>query len=104
MAVTIRLKRMGRTNSPFYRVVAADNRYATDGRFLEILGWYDPNKPGTNFKLKMDRVEEWISNGAEVSDTAKSLVKKGRLLQASAPAAEAVPAAEEAPAEASSEG
>lgn len=76
MAVKIRLRRMGRTNQPFYRVVAADGRCANTGRFLETLGWYDPAKAEANFSLKMDRVEYWKQNGAILSDTVKSLVRK----------------------------
>ena len=76
MAVKIRLRRMGRTNAPFYRVVAADMRASNTGRFLETLGWYDPKVQGTNYKLKMDRVDYWKSKGALITDTVKSLIKK----------------------------
>lgn len=78
MSVKIRLRRMGRNKQPFYRVVATDSRCSTSGRFLEKLGWYDPTRKEPNFSLKMDRVEYWKNNGAELSDTAKSLVRKAR--------------------------
>jgi small subunit ribosomal protein S16 len=96
MAVKVRLRRMGNRNNPFYRVVAADARTATDGRFIENLGWYDPERDGTNFELKVDRVEYWKSQGAELSDTVSSLLKKAHA--APQPAPEAAPAAPPAPA------
>lgn len=67
---------MGATGKPFYRVVAADSRFATTGRFLEILGWYDPKKKNDNFSLNMERVNYWLGTGAQLSGTAASLVKK----------------------------
>lgn len=104
MATKIRLRRMGTTGKPFYRVVAADSRFATTGRFLEILGWYDPKQKGENFSLKMDRVNYWLGTGAQLSGTAASLVKKaeeGLGVKASvveaAPVAEVAPAVEAAP-------
>ena len=78
MSVKIRLRRMGRTNKPFYRVVATDSRCSNTGRFLESLGWYDPDKAAPNFSLRLDRVDYWKSNGATFSDTVKSLVRKSR--------------------------
>lgn len=78
MAVIIRLRRMGRTNAPFFRVVAADERTSTNGRFLENLGWYDPKKSGRNFELKLDRIEHWLDNGARISDTARNLIKQAK--------------------------
>ncbi len=76
MAVKIRLRRTGARNDVCYRVVAADSRSPRDGRFLELLGWYDPKREGTNFEIKLDRIEYWKSKGASVSDTVKNLVKK----------------------------
>lgn len=76
MSVSIRLRRMGNTNRPFYRVVATDSRNANNGRFLETLGWYDPKKKGTNFELKRERIEYWVSQGAKMTDTVKSIFKK----------------------------
>jgi small subunit ribosomal protein S16 len=76
MSVALRLRRMGGNKDVFYRVVATDKRSPRDGRFLEVVGWYDPKKTGRNFKLKMDRIEHWISKGAEVSVTVKSLIRR----------------------------
>lgn len=78
MAVKVRLTRTGARNDACYRVIAADSRSPRDGRFLEILGWYDPKREGTNFDLKLDRIDHWKSQGAQVSDTVRSLVKKAR--------------------------
>jgi small subunit ribosomal protein S16 len=78
MAVKIRLRRMGGNDKPFFRVVATDERCPNEGRFLETLGWYDPKKKGTNYELKVDRIQHWVGNGAIVTDTVKSLMKKYR--------------------------
>ena len=93
MAVIVRLRRMGGNKKPFFRVVATDSRRPNAGRFLEALGWYDPKKKGTNFELKADRVEYWVSKGAQLSDTVKSFMRK--LRQSAARAAKAAPAAAE---------
>ena len=100
MAVKIRLRRMGSNKKPFFRVVVTDMRRPNAGRFLEALGWYDPKRKGTNFELKVDRIEHWQKQGAIVSDTVRSLLKKNRatVRRAAAPvpppasAANAVPA------------
>ena len=93
MAVSIRLHREGTTNRPYYKVVVADSRSPRDGKFIEIIGTYDPKKEGHNSTLKMDRIEHWISKGARPSDTVRSLIKKNRNVAASQPAeAEAAPA------------
>lgn len=76
MAVVIRLRRTGANNDVAYRVVAADSRSPRDGRFIEVLGWYDPKKTGLNFKLKMDRVKHWKAQGARVTETVASLIRK----------------------------
>ena len=78
MAVKIRLTRTGARNKASYRVVAADARAPRDGRVVEILGWYDPKLEGTNFELKIDRVQYWLDQGAQPSTTVKSLWKKGK--------------------------
>lgn len=69
---------MGSRNKPFYRLVAADSRFATTGRFLENLGWYDPKQKSDHFSVNMERVDYWLGTGAVLSATAKSLVKKAR--------------------------
>ncbi len=78
MAVSIRLRREGTKNSPYYKVVVTDKRSPRDGKFIEIIGAYDPKKPGHNSTLKIDRVEYWISKGAQPSDTVRSLIKQNR--------------------------
>src|SRR2546421_3702558 len=96
MAVAIRLRREGALNRPYFKVVVTDTRSPRDGKFIEIVGTYDPKKAGQNSTLKLDRIEHWISKGAQPSDTVRSLIKKTRK-QASAPAEDTAPAA--APAE-----
>ncbi len=80
MAVKIRLRRMGSRNAAFYRVIIQDSRRAPTGRFIETIGWYDPKLEGNNFSLNLDRVDYWLSCGAQPSDTAASLIKKARIL------------------------
>jgi small subunit ribosomal protein S16 len=101
MAVSIRLRREGAKNRPYYKVVVADSRSPRDGKFIEIIGTYDPKKPDHNSTLKLDRIEHWMSKGAQPSDTVRSLIKKNRNQTAAAPAAEesaAAPAPVEEPA------
>ena len=93
MAVSIRLRREGALNRPYYKVVVADSRSPRDGKFIEIIGTYDPKKTGHNSTLKLDRIDHWISKGAQPSDTVRSLIKKNRK-QTTSPQAEA-PQAEE---------
>ncbi|MSR66534.1 MAG: 30S ribosomal protein S16 [Pedosphaera sp.] len=78
MAVTIRLKRIGKKNSPAFRVVVADSRSPRDGRFIEEIGNYSPMKSGENYTLKMDRVEYWLHCGAQPSDTVASFIRKAK--------------------------
>ena len=80
MAVSIRLRREGAKNRPYYKVVVADRRSPRDGKFVEIVGTYDPKKSGHNSTLNIGRVEHWISKGAQPSDTVRSLIKKNRKL------------------------
>jgi small subunit ribosomal protein S16 len=82
MAVSIRLRREGAKNSPYYKVVVADRRSPRDGKFIETVGTYDPKKPGQNSSLNLDRVEYWISKGAQPSDTVRSLIKKNKKVTA----------------------
>ena len=77
--VKIRLRRTGcNNNNASFRVVATDERCPRDGKFLEILGWYDPKREGENFKLDMDRVVYWQSKGAQLSETVASMVRKAK--------------------------
>ena len=78
MAVSIRLRREGAKNRPYYRVVVADGRSPRDGKFIEVIGTYDPKKPGHNSSLNVERAEYWISKGAQPSDTVRSLIKKNK--------------------------
>lgn len=73
--VKIRLRRTGCNNNASFRVVATDERSPRDGKFLEIIGWYDPKREGENFKLDMDRVVFWKSKGAQLSETVASMVR-----------------------------
>lgn len=78
MAVRIRMKKMGRAHAPFYRVCAVDARKPRDGRVLEELGYYDPMVPETDARavLKGDRINYWVSVGAQPSDKVAILIKK----------------------------
>ena len=78
MAVRIRMKKMGRTHRPFYRICAMDKRSPRDGRVIENLGTYDPMCPETDARvtLKPDRIQYWISVGAQPSDKVAVLIKK----------------------------
>ena len=86
--VSIRLRREGTKNSPYYRVVVATQRSPRDGKFIEQVGVYDPRKAGDNSKLAIDRLDYWISQGAQPSDTVRSLLR-----QAKADAAKPAPVA-----------
>jgi small subunit ribosomal protein S16 len=101
MAVAIRLRREGALNRPYFKVVVADKRSPRDGKFIEIVGTYDPKKAGLNSTLKLDRIEHWISKGAQPSDTVRSLIKKNKNPEAAAKKAEAVAAKKAAKAKAS---
>ena len=76
MAVKIRLTRTGARNSVSFRIVAADTRSPRDGRHIEFLGWYDPKREGVNYNLKRDRIDYWRGQGAQVSRTVDSLLKR----------------------------
>ena len=76
MAVKIRLRRMGAKRAPFYRVVVADSRYPRDGRFIEEIGYYNPMTNPAEIKIDVEAAKKWIANGAQPTDTAKSLLKK----------------------------
>ena len=76
MAVRIRLARMGSKKKPFYRLVAANSEAPRDGKFLEILGYYDPMKDPVVIKIHEDKVKYWIEQGALLSESAGALLKK----------------------------
>jgi small subunit ribosomal protein S16 len=88
MSVSIRLRREGTKNRPYYRVVVADSRSPRDGKFIEIIGTYDPTQTGQNSSFNVERAEYWISKGAQPSDTVRSLIKKNKKLVAAKPATE----------------
>ncbi len=76
MSVKIRLKRMGKKKKPFYRFVAADSRRARDGRFIEMLGYYDPMTEPENINIDYDKVYNWLDKGAQCSENVSSLFKR----------------------------
>lgn len=91
MAVSIRLRREGAKNRPYYKIVVTDSRSPRDGKFIEIIGTYDPKKAGHNSTLDIDRAQYWIARGAQPSDTVRSLIKKTKKQAAAAPAVAAAP-------------
>jgi small subunit ribosomal protein S16 len=76
MAVSIRLTRGGAAKKPFYRVVVTDSRNKRDGRFLEIVGHFDPKFRPESISLKIDRIKEWVANGGVLSPAVKKLIKE----------------------------
>lgn len=80
MALKIRLQRHGATHRPFYRMVVTEAAARRDGRFVEVLGTYEPqaSKPENELSVKLDRVDYWKSVGAKATDTAASLIRKAR--------------------------
>ena len=76
MAVVIRLSRRGAKKRPFYRVVATDSRFPRDGKFLEVLGTYDPLKADDQINIDAEKAQSWIQKGALPSRTVTSLLKK----------------------------
>lgn len=78
MAVAIRLRREGAKNSPYYKIVVADQRRARDGKFIEIIGTYDPKLEGENFSIQLDRADYWVGVGARPSQTVGSIITKAR--------------------------
>jgi small subunit ribosomal protein S16 len=88
MAVSIRLRREGTKNRPYYRIVVADSRSPRDGKFIEIIGTYDPKQTGQNSSFRVERAEYWISKGAQPSDTVRSLIRKQKKLAAAEPPSE----------------
>ena len=81
MAVKLRLLRMGAKKAPFYRIVAADARAPRDGRFIELLGTYDPRTNPAKVTIKEEEVLKWLNNGAQPSDTVKNLLSKEGIIK-----------------------
>ena len=84
MAVVIRMMRAGAKKRPFYRIVVADSRRQRDGRFVEILGYYDPMAKSYAVKMDEDKVKGWIAQGAQPSTQAASLFRKAGIIAARA--------------------
>jgi small subunit ribosomal protein S16 len=74
--LSIRLRRTGAAKRPYYRVVVADSRSTRDGRFVEVLGHYDPRQDPAEVKIDTERARYWLSKGARPSDTVRSLLKR----------------------------
>lgn len=91
MALKIRLSRIGSTHQPHYRIVVAETRSRRDGDAVETIGTYDPRTKGQQVKLRLDRVDYWLSKGAKPSDTLHSIIKRARR-GAATPASSAEPA------------
>ncbi|ARI77502.1 30S ribosomal protein S16 [Halobacillus mangrovi] len=81
MAVKIRLKRMGSKRNPFYRVVVADSRSPRDGRIIEQIGTYNPVSNPVEVKLDAEKAMDWMSNGAQPSDTVRNLFSKEGIMK-----------------------
>lgn len=79
--VKIRLKRMGKKKQPFYRVVVADSRSPRDGRFIEEIGYFDPMKEPAVINIDSEKANKWLSNGAQPTDTVRSLLKKSGVME-----------------------
>lgn len=81
MATKIRLARMGAKKKPFYRMVVADSRSPRDGRFIEIVGTYDPNKEPATVSWKQEALKKWLAVGAEPTITVKNLIRNSGVLK-----------------------
>jgi small subunit ribosomal protein S16 len=86
MAVKLRLMRMGKKKQPVYRVVAADSRSPRDGRFIEILGTYDPRSEPSLVKIDQEKAQKWLKDGAQPTETVARLLKQAAAEAAAAPA------------------
>lgn len=81
MAVKLRLKRMGAKKDPFYRIVAADSRAPRDGRFIEVVGYYNPTTQPAELKVNDEVALKWLSNGAQPSDTVRDLLSQAGIMK-----------------------
>ncbi|MBQ8414476.1 MAG: 30S ribosomal protein S16 [Clostridia bacterium] len=81
MAVKIRLTRMGKKKNPFYRIVVADERSRRDGAPIDEIGYYDPMTTPANVKIDADKATKWLNNGAQPTDTVRSLLKKADIIK-----------------------
>ena len=79
--VKLRLQRFGSKKKPFYRVVAADSKKPRDGRYLEIVGVYDPTKEPAYVNIDQEKILKWLRNGAQPTDTVRSLLSKAGIIR-----------------------
>ena len=80
MAVKIRLRRMGAKKAPFYRIIVADSRSPRDGRFIEEVGYYNPMTNPITVNVDAEKVEKWLANGAQPTETVKSILTKSGII------------------------
>ena len=80
MAVKMRLRRMGAKKAPFYRVIVADSRSPRDGRFIDEIGYYNPLTNPAEIKIDAEKAQKWLNNGAQPTETVKSLLKKSGIV------------------------
>lgn len=81
MAVKIRLTRLGDKKAPFYRVIVADSRAPRDGKFIDIIGTYNPLTDPAEIKIDAEKASKWIKNGATPTETAKAILRKSGVIQ-----------------------
>lgn len=81
MAVKMRLRRMGAKKAPFYRVVVADERSPRDGKFIDEIGYYNPLTDPAEIKIDAVKAEQWLNNGAQPTETVKSILKKSGIVK-----------------------
>lgn len=81
MAVAIRLNRQGSKDRPYYKIVVVDSRARRDGRFIEQVGTYAPQREGVNYTIDLDKVNKWLGFGAQPSETVNSIIRKAKQQQ-----------------------
>ena len=91
MSVALRLARHGSKKNPFYRVVVTDSHNRRDGRFIEVVGTYDPQRNPTHIQLDGEKIRAWIAKGAQPSDKVRALIRQTGVLRATPEAAAAEP-------------
>ncbi len=79
--VKIRLRRMGAKKAPFYRIIVADSRSPRDGRFIEEVGYYNPMTNPPTIKLENEKIEKWLTSGAQPTETVKSILTKSGIIK-----------------------
>ncbi|GBD33607.1 MAG: 30S ribosomal protein S16 [Gemmatimonadales bacterium] len=83
MAIRIRLRRVGRKGKPFYRIVVADQQSARDGRFVEVIGHYNPLTDPAEIKVDVEKARSWLARGATPTETARSLLRRAGVFRES---------------------